>query len=61
MLAGRGNYNNAMAKGANGVDTDPFAVSMFDCVEKLGLKLESRKQSVDTIVIDSVERVPTAN
>ena len=57
----RGSYNTAMAKSDNGSDTDPLAVSMFDCVEKLGLKLESRKHSLDTIVIDSVERVPAAN
>lgn len=36
--------------------------SVFDAVEvQLGLKLESRKISVPTIVIDRVERVPTEN
>jgi uncharacterized protein (TIGR03435 family) len=58
---GRGNYNKAMATSGNGADAGPLAVSMFDSVEKLGLKLESRKHPIDTIVIDSVERVPTVN
>ena len=34
------------------------AISIFDAVESLGLKLESRKYSMDTIVIDSIQRKP---
>jgi len=56
----RGNYNNAMTKSANG-ESDPLAVSIFDAVGKLGLKMENRKLPIDTIVIESVERVPTEN
>jgi uncharacterized protein (TIGR03435 family) len=35
--------------------------TVFDAVEKLGLKLESRKVTVETIVIDQVSKTPTAN
>ena len=35
--------------------------TIFDAVEKLGLKLEARKITVDTIVVDHVSRAPTAN
>src|SRR3984885_5769087 len=35
--------------------------SMFDAVEKLGLKIESRKQSFPVLVIDRVDRMPTEN
>jgi uncharacterized protein (TIGR03435 family) len=53
-------YNAAIAKGANG-DNDPPLVSFFDNLEKLGLKLEKSKQPLDTIVIDSVERLVIQN
>jgi uncharacterized protein (TIGR03435 family) len=35
--------------------------TIFDAVEKLGLKLESRKVTINTIVVDSVSKMPTAN
>jgi uncharacterized protein (TIGR03435 family) len=35
--------------------------TIFDAVEKLGLKLEPRKVTVETVVIDQVSRTPTAN
>ena len=35
--------------------------TIFDAVEKLGLKLESRKLIVETVVVDQVSRTPTAN
>lgn len=35
--------------------------TIFDAVEKLGLKLEARKITRDRIVVDRVSRVPTAN
>lgn len=34
------------------------AISIFDAVDSLGLKLESRKYPMDTIVIDSIQRKP---
>ena len=35
--------------------------SLLDAVEKLGLKLEDRKATVDRLVIDHVEKTPTDN
>lgn len=35
--------------------------TIFDAVEKLGLKLEARKITVDRILVDHVSRMPTAN
>lgn len=35
--------------------------SVFEAVEKLGLKIESRKQSMAVLVIDRVDRMPTEN
>jgi uncharacterized protein (TIGR03435 family) len=35
--------------------------TIFDAIEKLGLKLEPRKITVDKIVVDQVSKTPTAN
>ena len=35
--------------------------TVFDAVEKLGLKLEARKITIDTIVVDRASKIPTAN
>ncbi len=35
--------------------------TVFDTVEKLGLKLEPRKLTVETVVVDQVSKTPTAN
>jgi uncharacterized protein (TIGR03435 family) len=35
--------------------------TIFDAVEKLGLKLEPRKITVETVVVDRVSKAPTAN
>ena len=35
--------------------------TVFDAVEKLGLKLEPRKVTVETVVVDRVSKTPTAN
>ena len=40
---------------------EPNVASPFKAVEKLGLKLEPRRLRVDTIVVDQIERTPTAN
>ena len=41
--------------------SDPAGVSLASSLQKLGLKLESRKAPAEVIVIDRVEKVPTAN
>jgi len=40
---------------------DPSGVSLSSSLKKLGLKLESRKAPVEVLVIDKVEKAPTAN
>jgi uncharacterized protein (TIGR03435 family) len=40
---------------------DPSGASPFAAVEKLGLKLESRRVPMDTVVVDSMERFPREN
>jgi len=35
--------------------------TVFDAVEKLGLKLEPRKVTVETVVVDQISKTPTAN
>jgi uncharacterized protein (TIGR03435 family) len=41
--------------------SDPAGVSMRLSLERLGLKLETRKTSVDVIVVDKLEKTPTDN
>jgi uncharacterized protein (TIGR03435 family) len=41
---------------------EPGGIDLFDAIrDQLGLKVEQRKLPVDRIVIDHIERVPTAN
>jgi uncharacterized protein (TIGR03435 family) len=40
---------------------DDSGPTIFDAMAQIGLKLEPRKQAVQTIVIDHVERTPTDN
>ncbi len=35
--------------------------TVFDAVEKLGLKLEARKVTIETVVVDQVSKTPIAN
>ena len=40
---------------------DMFTIWQRVLQDQLGLKLESRKAKVDVLVVDSAERIPTAN
>ena len=42
-------------------DADVPGGTIFDVVQKLGLKLEPRKVTVETVVVDQVLKTPTAN
>lgn len=44
-----------------GTPTDPGGSSMFQAVEQFGLRLDSRKEQVDTLIVDHIEKLPTAN
>jgi uncharacterized protein (TIGR03435 family) len=41
--------------------SDPGGLSIFAAVQQLGLKLEPRKEPLDLIVIDHLEKTPTEN
>jgi uncharacterized protein (TIGR03435 family) len=46
---------------ASGTASDPSGASVFESVQKYGLKLEKRKASIDTLVVESAEKAPTEN
>jgi uncharacterized protein (TIGR03435 family) len=59
--------NVARALGAGGptaaavAPADAGGSSMFHAVEQLGLRLDSRREPIGTLVIDTVKKLPTAN
>jgi len=56
--AGRGDSGGgAPAEAAS----DPGSSTIFTAVKQLGLKLDSRKAPVETVVVDKVEKMPTDN
>lgn len=56
-----GSYDFALEWRAAHTGDDVFGATIFEAVEKLGLKLEERKAPVETIVIDHVAREPAGN
>ena len=63
-MAGMAAHAGAGAGGgeAHAEASDPNGLSLFGALqEKLGLRLEQRKSPVDILVVDSAEKVPTAN
>jgi uncharacterized protein (TIGR03435 family) len=46
---------------ATGIPTDPGGSSMFQAIEQYGLRLDSRKEEIETLVIDHIDKLPTAN
>jgi len=73
MMAGRGGgpggggFGGPPGGAAPGASTampsasDPSGSAIFSAVQKLGLKLDARKASVETIVVDHLEKTPTEN
>jgi uncharacterized protein (TIGR03435 family) len=58
IFAGMGSVGAGIG-GTNAPDTSGDA--MIQAVKRLGLELQSRKAPVETIIVDSVEKTPTAN
>ena len=54
-MGGPGGDSNKMAEAS-----DPGS-SVFESVQKMGLKLEPRKGTLETIVVDHLEKTPTEN
>ena len=48
-------------RGASGSDSESVSPAVIQAVKRLGLELQSRKAPVETLIIDRVEKVPTAN
>jgi uncharacterized protein (TIGR03435 family) len=46
---------------APGAASDPAGPAIFNSIQQLGLKLETKKAPVDTVIVDSVEKKPTEN
>jgi uncharacterized protein (TIGR03435 family) len=60
--APRANFEARPEGGQPGAASDPNgAVSVFEAVEKLGLKLEQQKHPMPVVVIDSANQTPTEN
>ena len=54
-------YLTQAAGGSNGGQIDVTAIIFTGLQDLLGLKLESRKESVDVLVVDHAEKTPTEN
>jgi uncharacterized protein (TIGR03435 family) len=44
-----------------GIASDPPGKAVFAAIENVGLKLDSRKAPIDTLIIEHVEKNPTGN
>jgi uncharacterized protein (TIGR03435 family) len=51
----------APATDAGMAASDPSSGAVFRAIQKLGLKLESRKAPVEKLIIDHIEKTPTEN
>jgi uncharacterized protein (TIGR03435 family) len=60
MQGGGGGGGDAGRADAAPTAADPSG-SIFSSVQQLGLKLDPRKQAVDTIFVDKLEKTPTEN
>jgi uncharacterized protein (TIGR03435 family) len=58
---GGGGGTTSGAAGPEASDPGGGGATVSDAVEKLGLKLDSRKAPVEQVVVDSVEKMPTEN
>jgi uncharacterized protein (TIGR03435 family) len=56
-----GAYDFRLEWTPHGLDSGPAGITIFDALEKLGLRLQARKEPMPVIVIDHVDRVPTDN
>jgi uncharacterized protein (TIGR03435 family) len=53
--------NVGAAGSAGDTASEPSGNSIFASIQALGLKLEPRKGSIDTLIIDHIEKNPTEN
>jgi uncharacterized protein (TIGR03435 family) len=60
-MAAPGMMPAAPAGSAADAASDPASGSVFTAVQQLGLKLDPRKEPVETIMVDHIEKTPTEN
>jgi uncharacterized protein (TIGR03435 family) len=61
-MTGGANAIAGAASGAGGLAaSDPSGGAIFRAIQKLGLKLDSRKAPVEALIIDHIEKDPTEN
>lgn len=58
---GGGAGGGAGAAGGAGEASDPSGGSIFQSVQKMGLKLEPKKAPVEILVVDHLDKLPTEN
>jgi uncharacterized protein (TIGR03435 family) len=62
MIGGSAKAMAGAASGGGGPSaSDPSGGAIFRAIQKLGLKLDSRKAPVETLLIDHIEKAPTEN
>lgn len=58
---GGGGGGGDAGRARDGGASDPSGSSVFASIQNLGLKLEPRKLPVDMLIVDRMEKIPTAN
>jgi uncharacterized protein (TIGR03435 family) len=61
MVGGTGSVPPKFHLESSGVASDPPGASIFASIQNLGLRPEARKLPLEILVIDHVEKTPTAN
>jgi uncharacterized protein (TIGR03435 family) len=61
QLGGGGDGGGNRGAAPGGGATDPSGASVFASIQNLGLRLEARKLPLDLLVVDHIEKMPTAN
>ena len=61
MMGGRGAGGGDAGRGPAEAASTPGASQIFEAIQALGLKMDSRKLPIETLVIDHLEKTPTEN
>jgi uncharacterized protein (TIGR03435 family) len=61
FLASGGGGDGDSRKGQNAEASEPAGASILSSIEKMGLRLDSRKLPLTTLVVDHIEKIPVAN
>jgi len=61
MMGGPGGGGGDAPRGPAEAASTPGGASIFSAIQALGLKMDSRKLPIETLVIDHIEKTPTDN